>query len=203
MSEHVTEWLSAYHDGALEERRLRQVKLHLLECEACRAALDTLQKLSALLQESPAPATLTRPDRFVAQVGLRLPRRQEQPPGKRALGLAWRLMPVGLLGAWVFSQTLFLVAKWLMWVWRTPVGGEYFAAILPVALPASFWAGVSQLADASLLDVGRLFLQPGVGWETFLQSAALILIGICYCSWLASWWAYRRHLQGRELKIEN
>lgn len=195
MSEHVTEYLSAYHDGELAGRRLRQVDAHLDECASCRAALDKLHALSALLQQAPAPERLERPDRFVAQVGLRLPRRQEQPPGKRALGFAWRLAPAALLGAWVFSQAVFFVVWLLMWVWRTSAGGEWLSALLYVAPPASWWAGVSRLADASLPDVGRFILQPCVEWAVFLQLLVLSVIGICYCSWLASWWAYRRRVQ--------
>ncbi len=197
MNEHVTEYLGAYHDDELAGRRLRQVDAHLDECASCRAALDRLQTLSALLQQAPAPETLERPERFVAQVGLQLPRRQQQPPEKRVLGFAWRLVPAGLLGAWVFSQAVFFVVWLLMWVWRTPAGGRWLSALLSVAPPASWWAAVSRLADANLLDVGRLILQPGVEWAVFLQLLVLSVIGVCYCSWLASWWAYQRCVQRR------
>jgi hypothetical protein len=70
----------------------------------CQAELEELRKLSALLQESPAPETLTQPERFVAQVALRLPRRPTQPAWKRTLEAGWRLAPVGLLGVWAFVE---------------------------------------------------------------------------------------------------
>ena len=53
MSNHVTEWLSAYLDGELKGRQLQQVEEHLAECEACQAELDSLQGLSGLLHEVP------------------------------------------------------------------------------------------------------------------------------------------------------
>ena len=60
MNEHVTPWLGAYHDGELRGRRLQQVETHLAHCAACRAELEELRALSALLQESPVPETFTR-----------------------------------------------------------------------------------------------------------------------------------------------
>ena len=85
MNQHVTPWLGAYHDGELKGLRLRQVEAHLAQCAACRVDLEKLQALGALLQESPAATGLMPPDRFVAQVGLRLPRRPTQPAWQRAL----------------------------------------------------------------------------------------------------------------------
>ena len=86
MMEHVLEWLDAYHDGELHGRQLHRVEEHLAQCEMCRDELESLDAFSALLQESP-PAenlmqshqkSLMRPEQFVAQVGLMLPRRPEQ-----------------------------------------------------------------------------------------------------------------------------
>ena len=64
MSNHVTEWLNAYYDGELKGKRLQQVEEHLIECEACQAELESLQGLSALLQEVPAPE-FPSPERFL------------------------------------------------------------------------------------------------------------------------------------------
>ena len=58
MSDHVIEWLNAYLDGELKGRRLYHVEEHLAYCEACRTELDSLQDLSALLQEVPAAQIL-------------------------------------------------------------------------------------------------------------------------------------------------
>ena len=72
MSKHITEWLNAYLDGELNGRRLHHVEAHLAECEACRTELESLERLSGLLHEVPAPE-FTSPERFAAQVNLRLP----------------------------------------------------------------------------------------------------------------------------------
>ena len=71
MSNHVTQWLSAYHDGELKGRQLQQVEEHLAECEACQAELDVLQGLSQLLQEVPVGEFIPN-ERLVSQVNLRI-----------------------------------------------------------------------------------------------------------------------------------
>ena len=73
MSKHIHDWLQAYYDGELQGRQLARVEAHLAECEWCQEELDKLSALSALLQESPPAQTATRPEQFVAQVGMRLP----------------------------------------------------------------------------------------------------------------------------------
>ncbi|HEX6035240.1 MAG TPA: zf-HC2 domain-containing protein, partial [Anaerolineales bacterium] len=72
MPKHVTEWLGAYADGELRGNRLQHVKEHLAECEVCQLELESLDRLSSLLQEAPLPE-FSPPERFAAQVGLRLP----------------------------------------------------------------------------------------------------------------------------------
>jgi anti-sigma factor RsiW len=194
MNQHVTNWLEAYHDGELRGLRLRQVEAHLAECAVCRAELECLQSLSTLLQESPAAERLTSPDRFVAQVGLRLARRPEQSVRHRVLETGWRLVPAGLLGAWAFVQAVFTVA------------GGVFAALslgggaVTSALPA--WSG-SWLTQAlawtgvHLSGAERIVLQllSTLGWLMALNVVLLIGIGLLYWSWLASWWVRRRRHQ--------
>ena len=125
MNEHVTAWLEAYQDGELQGQRRRQVEAHLTECAACRAELERLRALTALLQESPAAESLTPPDRFVAQVGLRLPRRPERPAWARALEVGWKLTPVGLLGAWAFGHVVLSVASMVLIGLQLGLGGVY------------------------------------------------------------------------------
>jgi len=122
MNEHVSAWLEAYHDGELDGRRLHQVASHLAQCAACRAELDRLQALSTLLQASPAASHLTPPERFVAQVGLRLPRYQAHPLWYQAASVGWRLTPVGLFGAYAILQAVFIVTGIVMLALR--LGGE-------------------------------------------------------------------------------
>jgi anti-sigma factor RsiW len=204
MNEHITPWLETYHDGELKGRRLRQVEDHLAHCAACRMDLERLQTLSVLLQESPAAEGLTPPDRFVAQVGLRLPRRPSQPAWQRTLEAGWRLVPVGLFGAWVFVQAVFAVSSLVMRALRLGLGGDVTAKILPPA-GTSWLAQVAQMTDASLGDVGRVMLRMlgsggPLGWGFTLQVLAVAVIGLLYASWLASWWARRRHRNGESIQ---
>lgn len=169
MSEHVTNWLSAYHDGELKGRQRRQVEAHLAECASCRGELDQLRSLSATLAASPPPADLMPPEQFVAQVGLRLPRRPARTAPQRALLAAWWLVPLVLLGAWVFLQALLIVTELTEFALDLGLGGETVAAFLP-AESGSLWQGLR----LNLLLSG--------------------LIGLAYLSWLASWWSRRQHL---------
>jgi len=200
MNEHVTPWLNAYRDGELRGLRLRQVEAHLAQCPVCRAELDEITALSTLLQESPAAEGLMPVDRFVAQVGLRLPRRPERTAWQQVLETGWRLTPVGLLGAWAFVQTVFIVAGvvWLaLWL---GVGGETAAGLLPPA-GSSWLAQLPSLSGATLTEIGRFglsLLRGGglLGWGSILNVALIAAIGLLYWTWLATWWA-RRQRQGR------
>jgi predicted anti-sigma-YlaC factor YlaD len=197
MNEHVTLWLGAYHDGELQGRRMQQVEAHLADCAACRAELEELQALTALLQESPAPEYRTSPERFAAQVGLRLPRRPVQPTWKTILETGWRLTPVGLLGAWAFVQSVFVVATVVLYALQIGTLGETITAWLP-PLGESWLAQISRLSSASLNEAGSavLNLLSLLSWSTVLSFGVLGVIGLLYLSWLASWWARRQHNNG-------
>jgi len=196
MKEHATQWLGAYLDGELRGFRLRSVEGHLQECAVCRSELEALAQLSTLLQESPAMEASTPPERFVAQVALRLPRRQQQLPARRALELSWKMVPVGLLFALAFVQTAFTIAGALQVALSLGLGGEVGTLIFP-------GAGVS-LPDLSSLSQGSLSAAVGSAAELILAGGALawlpmsyltvlVVIGLLYWSWLATWWARRRH----------
>lgn len=191
MNQHVTNWLEAYHDGELHGLRLRQVEAHLAQCPACRAELEQLQALSALLQESPAAERLTAPDRFMAQVRLRLARRPEQPAGRRALETGWRLIPAGLLGAWAFAQAVFVMAGVVLIVLNLSHGAA--AGLLPTR-GGSWLMEVLRWTGVHLTGTERIVLQSlsTLGWLAMLEFALLITIGLLFWSWLASWWVRRR-----------
>ncbi len=198
MTEHATAWLAAYHDGELRGLRLQHVETHLAHCETCRTELEALQALTALLQESPVAEVITSPDRFVAQVGLRLPRRPVQPAWQRTLEAGWRLAPVGLLGAWAFGQAVFFVAGIVTGALRMGLGGDVVAGFLPVSQQGLWLSEVFSLSNVGLNDAGRIMLQMlsdggPLGWGVTLHLALSVVIGLLYCSWLASWWARRRH----------
>ena len=187
MNEHVSAWLEAYHDGELQGRRLQQVKSHLAECAACRAELDALRTLSAWLQSGPAAENLAPPERFVAQVGLRLPRRQDQPVWWQAARVGWRLAPVGLFGMWAILQAVFIVAQVVLLALRW--GGE--PALQNAAWLNHLGAGLNDLAPVGLADLDGVF-PLGALAGSVLYLGLMALIGLLYWSWLASWWA-RQH----------
>jgi len=205
MTEHVTTWMGAYHDGELRGLRLRQVEAHLAHCAMCRAELERLRALAALLQESPAAENLMPPERFVAQVGLRLPLRPEQPAAaawQRALEIGWQLAPLGLLGAWVFVQAVLTMAGAVLVALRMGLGGDVVAGLLPASQQGPSPSEIFGLSGASLGDVGRIVLQllsirAPLGWGITLNLASLVVVGLLYWSWLASWWARRQHSQRR------
>jgi predicted anti-sigma-YlaC factor YlaD len=200
MTEHVTAWLGAYHDDELRGRRLRQVEAHLAHCAKCRADLESLRALGTLLQESPAADDLTPPERFVAQVGLRLPRRPERSAWQRGLEIGWQLVPLGLLGTWAFVQAVFVVAGVMLAALRMGLGGDVVAGLLPASQPETWLTEAFNLSGASLNDVSRMMLQllshrGPLGWGITLNLVSLVVIGLLYWSWLASWWARRQHRQ--------
>ncbi|MBN2006260.1 MAG: zf-HC2 domain-containing protein [Anaerolineae bacterium] len=191
MSEnHVTHQLEAYYDGVLSPAQRARVEAHLATCNACRAELQALQSLSTLLHTAPPAETVLSPERFVAQVGLRLPRRQELSPAQRVLEAAWRLVPVGLLGAWTFLQTLFvvgtvaLVARWIF--------GD-FPGLSAAPSTALWMREFLHFSGANLRDL--LPLAAETWWNSGalhpVQTWGFILIlglSIGYSSWLVSWW---------------
>ena len=200
MTNHVTAWLGAYHDGELQERRLRQVEAHLAHCATCRTELESLRSLTALLLESPAAENLTPPERFVAQVRLRLPRPPERPAWQRGLGIGWQLVPLGLLSAWVFVQIVFVVAGAVLVALRMGLGGDLVAGLLPASQQGLSLSEIFSLSGASLGDVGQIMLRllgngGLLGWGITLNLVSLVVIGLLYWSWLASWWARRQHRQ--------
>jgi anti-sigma factor RsiW len=102
MANHVTEWLGAYHDGELHGARLRHVEGHLAECATCQAELDEIRNLSALIQDTSSSGDFLPSERFVANLALSLPRQSEQLQPCNAQNWLVRLIPVGLLGIWLF-----------------------------------------------------------------------------------------------------
>ena len=200
MKDHASHWLGAYLDGELRGLRLRWVESHVEECAACQSELDALLTLRALLLESPAVETITRPDRFVAQVALRLPRRQERPPAQRALEMSWKMVPVGLLLVLAFVQTVFIVAGVLQVALSLGLGGDVAAVVLPssaggVSFPDVFALSQASLADAFRVVVGLVQSGAALAWLPVLNLLLLVVIGMLYWSWLASWWVRRRHQQ--------
>lgn len=199
MSKHVTELLNTYLDGELHGSRLHQVEDHLAECEACQAEFDALQGVSQLLHEVPTP-DFTPPERFAAQISLRLPHSKPVTSARKALEIGWWMIPVGLLAAWVFINTAFLVNDMLS-------VANNFGLLTSVSDWMAF--GTSNLAiwSTTLGQFGVLrgnTLDFAISTETFTRTSLpqLILhisIALLYLSWIAIWWA--RHRRQEQVQL--
>lgn len=179
MSEHVLEWIAAYHDGELVSSRRRQVEVHLQDCADCRAELEALQGLSALLQEAPAPRQSLSDEKFASQVRLRMGPQPEQPLWRRGLSAGWWSIPAGVIGMWAFGQAALLVGGWLL-------------ALLPILQPSIRMNSLLQGAAWLPLGSGVLVI---VLFYLLLSLTLTTLTAILLAGWLASGWA--RFLKGR------
>jgi hypothetical protein len=203
MSEHMTEWLSAYMDGELHGSRLQRVEAHLAVCRDCQAELDALRALSALLHEAPAVQPVS-PDRFVSRVNLRLPHQRTGVSKSRALEVGWWMIPIGLMAISVFASTGFLVRDLVsaagglgllgsapVWIVPDPAAGANWSAILAqtglLSGPNLQWAERTESITRTLF------------FEVFLQ----VSIALVYLSWITIWWArHTRHGQGQPVNTE-
>jgi len=197
MREHVSEWLSAYLDGELQGLRLSQVETHLNECAACRSELTELRSLSALLKDTAPAETFTSTERFVANLTFRLPRHPETARRRPATGIVWWLVPVAVLGAWVFAQTVLTVSTLVStanfaglfgnaaaWLQSSPQHTNLFSATMNL-----LGGGLNENVQAllSILDDLRI-----VQWDLTTQLLWQAVIGILYWIWLAMWWFRQR-----------
>jgi len=197
MTKHVTNLLGAYLDGELKGRLLRRVEAHVAQCAACRGELEALRDLAALLKESPPVEGITPPERFVAQIELRLSPRPEQPATQRALEMGWRLVPVSLLGVWAFVQTVFIVTGMVQVALWAGLGGDIAAGLLPGSERGWRLSDLFRLSEVGLRDAGQILLEfvrggGPLGWAPAIYAVLLVLIGLLYWSWLASWWALHK-----------
>jgi predicted anti-sigma-YlaC factor YlaD len=201
MSNHVTEWLNAHLDGELHGIRLQHVEAHLAQCDACRTELNSLEKLSTLLQNVPA-AEFSPPERFAAQVSLRLPRQKAEAPRKKILEIGWWMIPVGLLAIWIVINTSFFV-------YDVVSVANRFGLLTSVSDWMRF--GTSSPANWSSL-LGQIGVLRGNAFtlaastETFTRTSLLqinlqVSVAMLYLSWLAIWWVrHQRQENGQLLK---
>ena len=201
MSNHVTEWLNAYFDGELTGRRLEQVEEHLAECEACQTELDSLQDVSKLLRDAPAPELVSL-ERFAAEVNLRLPRRQAVISTNRIFEVSWWMIPAGLLAAWVFIGTAFIVSDLVSAAGRLGLLSDLSGWLASAPSNEVYWS--TAIGQMGLLSGN------GLNWaeateafsRMFLPQFALeISIALLYLGWIAIWWArHARQESGRLLE---
>lgn len=201
MSDHVLELLNAYIDGELRGGQLRKVEAHLDECQSCLEEYYSLQALSATLLAAPVPDFPT-PERFAAEVALRLPRNPVKPMRSRALEIGWWLAPVGLIVTWIFVSTTILVSN------VVTAAGDF--GLLD---SASAWlvAGSSGANYSAFLGQFGLLTGNSLEWaemtEAFTRTNVSqifwqVSIALLYLSWLAIWWA-RHTRQGFGRPFDN
>ncbi|HSL43847.1 MAG TPA: zf-HC2 domain-containing protein [Anaerolineales bacterium] len=194
MSKHITEWLSAYLDGELRAPRLQHVEAHLAECSECQAELESLETLSGLLHQVPAP-TFSPPERFATQINLLLPQMRGTTSRKKILEVGWWMIPVGLLAVWIFIGTSFLVSDML-------AAANNLGLLPGISDWLSFGSWNQAYWSATLGQIGVLSGN-SLDWATFteaftrtslLQITLEVSIALLYLSWVAIWWArHRRH----------
>jgi len=194
MHEDMRSLLNAYMDGELHGTRLSEMKRHLVSCESCRNELRELNLVSSLLQAAPDPEFMTT-ERFISNLNLRLPRRSLRDLPPKPGSLAGWLVPAGLLGAWFFVQTVFILANMVTAAQATGLLGQaatwlgggqqtlWFSAMTSFS-GAQAGGFQSTLSLVNGLDIIGVNLLMGFLWQA--------LIVLLYCGWLLFWWFNRR-----------
>ena len=179
MNLHVLEWLAAYHDGELPSGRRQQVEEHLKDCSTCRLELETLEGLSSLLKADPLPAH-TPPERFAAQVQLRLPRTSLPHTKQNAGGVPrWVLgVPLVLILVWAFLQAALWVTS------ATLTADQVFGSQAALFNPWLTTGGLFQ-TDASLF---------------LLNTVLLVVITVLWSAWMAFWLAWEKDKNESSIK---
>ena len=201
MSKHITEWLNAYLDGELNSRHLHNIEAHLAECRACQSELKALERLSGLLHEIPAPE-FTSPERFAAQVNLRLPHQRTSTPENKILEIGWWMIPVGLLGTWIFISTSFLVNDILSVANNLGLLTNLSNWLVFGSANEAYWSAT--LGQFGVLSGNSLDWAASTEAFTRMSLAQITLqvsIALLYLSWIAIWWVRRRH-QGHGQLLE-
>jgi hypothetical protein len=198
-NKHVTEWLGAYYDGELQGARLHQVEQHLAECAECLAELEGMQELSALLHETAPAGDFLPTERFVANLALNLPRQPEQSQPRKIFEIGWWLIPVGLLGTWVFIQITVSLSAVVMnaadagllggnlaWLRGNPPQMAWFATAMDLFGNQVGFTGRVVLSE---LNEAGLFVTKVMG--ILLPQA---ILAVSYLGWLVAWWLRHPHL---------
>jgi predicted anti-sigma-YlaC factor YlaD len=201
MSKHVTEWLNAYLDSELHGSRLHQVEAHLAECQTCQAELESLEKLSGLLQEVPVPE-FTSPEKLATQVNLRLAHQRRTTSEKKFLEVGWWMIPVGLLATWVFISTSFLVNDILSAANNLGLLTSISGWLAFGPSNEAYWS--SRLGQFGVLSGNTLEIVASTEIFTRTSLPQIILqvsIALLYLSWIAIWWArHKRQEHGHLLE---
>lgn len=193
MSDHIGSLLDAYLDKELSPSRNRIIEDHLTNCEQCQNEINKRRQLLVLLKEaSPVPALQTR-DEFVGNIQSQLsPRSSGNLTWQKVLKLGWQAVPVGLLLAIIFIQTVSFLGTVLQFF---PGGKDIFLGSLP-GLPIEI-----ALSDPlkMLFDLSGPFNVSG--WNMVTGLAATFIISITYISWMVIWWGQRQSTENHQMVI--
>jgi predicted anti-sigma-YlaC factor YlaD len=202
MSDHVLELLGAYLDGELHNGQLRRVETHLAKCQTCLEEYQELKALSVMLREAPLP-DFPAPDRFAAEVALRLPHTTVKATRRIALELGWWLAPVGLIVIWVFLGTTLLVSNMVTTANDLGLLKGVSAWLVSSPQVETFWAGtLGQFGFLAGTNLQWAELAEAFARTTVFQFAWQISIALLYLSWLAIWWA-RHSRQGPDRAFDS
>jgi hypothetical protein len=204
MIEHATELLGAYLDGELRGLRLHQVEEHLTKCKACQKELEELRGLSKLLQETVPAEAFTPTDRFVANLALNLPRRPEANSVRKPLEFLWWAVPAGVLGVWVFLQTVVTVSTLISTADLTGMFGNAAAWLQNGSQNAAWFSASMSLFGNQIHSNERTALALLNDLSIFGSSLTIQLvwqagIALVYWAWLAIWWTRRRTIAAPRL----
>lgn len=195
MPEHMSTKLNAFLDGELDTHARSEVSAHLATCQSCTEELEALRRVSQILSAAPQP-DFASADVFRDRLMLQLPRREEAQPqaAHSANRLLW-LVPVIVLGGWIFIQLTLnlsglvtlagragIMEGALAWAAGSPQQTLWFAAAKTAAeglLGLQVPAGFSLLNDAGVFAnslVTPLLWQAGAA-ALYWAALALVLSG--------------------------
>ena len=183
--------LNAYLDGELRGPRLRDMERHLADCAICQQELDDLRRVSDLVRAAPTPA-FTPADRFASNLTLILPRRPQRNQPSSAPSAAWWLVPAGLLGLWVFLQTVSALTNFVYAAEASGMLAQVAPGLSVGQTQTAWFAATSNLfgVQMSASQQSTLFLmnQVNVFGVNFLQSLfwQAGLVALCII-WFLSW----------------
>jgi len=193
MVKHMTSWLNAYLDGELPDAQLRRVEDHLAECDECRAELEQMRNLSALLHETTPADEFLPTERFVANLTLNLPRRPVQPQPRKILEIGWWLIPIGALGVWLFFQITFSLSSVILTASETGLLGNGLSWLQGNSPQARWFSMAMDIFGGQLGLAGRFILSAFNDLGLFIHDMMSHFIwqaffATLYLGWLASWW---------------
>lgn len=193
MNQHVSELLGAYHDGELNPNRQQQVEKHLMICDECRAQLEQMRNLSALLHEPISANRFISTERFVSNLTLKLPRHPAQSQTRKALEIGWWLIPLGALGVWLFLQITFSLSTVVSTLSETGLLGNGLSWLQASAPQARWFSVATNLFGGQIGPNSKFVLSVLNELSVFIQNLTnlyiwQVLFATLYLGWLISWW---------------